>query len=1010
MTIRHAEECFGGVEARTERQQGLTSSRVLGLAGVCCVLLPFAVALALLGKEQTRSFGQGSDSSRQQILSSARRSLPGPVNRGLRPRTRTSNVDVDVSSTNLTIVLENLQIGPQHGDDVPWMFTIGDNPFRRSRDPNLAYFANNRISWNADGSGDTSCQSRGSGARSRGTIEYDKNFLGLAKPPGRTTSSVELSEFTLKDFRHMNTEDADGPWEVLGRAGDTRMYEGARLDIRDSGELLLAVTDLQWFQNVSYPTPAGSAPRNVFEVSAYFVGRVDALASDSAWVAKLDPHQVGFIVGIVTSASFGSSKTCYTANTYWITLRGFPDVFGDGDRALRQSPRSYTRAAAVMAALSVVASAAVVAVAVAGALCAAGLIAAGGVGVPSPGSSSVVRILRVGAFSAKVWLLPGTHSQAAKEFGSGLSVFLLRFSNPFTAISPSPGPEAARVVSRQASESLTEAANTYEDFTDDLFEGAAFYCAIPVAVFVVLHVLIWLLTRKKSFERQVQAHAWMIYLFSIAISFIYTAAVMNSVGYYREHGGRRTGTPILYTVATFQLLVIGLGFLIFFCVVTVMAMLRVRSKMVRWVPKQELSDPEQRRSAIIAGEYEADERVWFHALFACYYSSMSGPRIWLAGIELIIVFLDAVLSATIEDDRTCLAILFAMYTLLFLMFVLFVPFADMIEGGLVIAIALLELTLLGLEFFGTVNPIFLSEDSEFAGVVLLFITIVLAIVIALYSDVVPTVTELLGYIRQRLAGGKSTASRDPSDDEESNSGSSHTSKWSALESEASQVETRDTLPDPEGSALMPAADPLVQYNAEREREVEETMERLFGTGAPSAPNGTSGHRELGSPAIVEGIVTNAVADPLVEYNAAREREVAKTMERLFGDSDSKGDNNDERDRDATAGDDVPAAEVADDRETMPVGGAGTRRESGEDAGPSVVVLEDAGAAPDAGGDSSEDAALGGSPVDSLTSGAGPERSSDDEEYDEAMRLLNSQGGGRTAKTGMLAGSRPPSRP
>jgi hypothetical protein len=751
-----------------------------------------------------------------------------------------TNARVDVETTNITIVLEHIEVGPQQGEGAPWMFSIGSNPFRPTTDPNLAYFANEKFTWNPNGEGDSTCASNGSGQVSRGYIDPYHDNLGLANSPIYAHTSVKLGNLSLIDFVHVNMRQLRGQWDVLGQAGDTRRYHQGVLEIEEDGIPQLLVKDVQWIQNVSYPEPAGASPPKSFDVGAYFVGKIDALVSRTEWINKLDPDNLGYVLGVITGASFGDFA-CYSSNSYWITLRGFPkisdeEIVSRGASGAKVGPYkgstdSNLSTARSLAGVAVAAVTAVTAASVGSALTCAGLAALGVSGGPSPPGNGVPRMLTTVAKTGKLNQIQGFHTDAMAEFGKALDPFLVRFNSPWAKKATGNHQMLVRSSLDMIRQAVSANATATGDVNShppsvatDLFQGCAFYCTLVVLGFMMIHGIVWLLTRKMPVDRQVKSHAWMVYMFSIVMSYIYTASVLNSMQYLRSNIPHGTGRPGLYVVAAFQLLFIGVGFTAFFFTIMYLAFCRIRQRDVRWVPKDMLADPDLRRNALIAGEYEADDNVWFHQLFESYYTAMSGPRMWLAAIELAITFLDAVMTALILNEVICLGILICIYAILFALFLVLSPFTDKVQGGLVCLLGLVQLIMLVFNFIASVGDFDVAEKLQMAGVVFGFISIALSVVIALYSDVIPTFYLLYRWLLRKYHLKKNGRDLvDPADKitlVTNRSDSDEGSDWSGLQTTEDEGN--------EGTRAMPVpADPIVEFNAEKEAEIAATMDCIF---------------------------------------------------------------------------------------------------------------------------------------------------------------------------------------
>lgn len=683
--------------------------------------------------------------------------------------------DLDVERTNITVVLEHLQLSGEDSSNAPWMYTEGDSPFLESDNQSKNVHGFTRITWNDDGRGNGSCGSGGSGKQTRGYLDPFHNHISINDGVDFTGTKIELHNLSLTEFYHMNTIERDGNWKIMGRAGDSRRYKFGTFRMSTSEKVLIDATNVQWLQNVSYPRPIGEAPPESMYVGGYFVGEINEFGSDEEWVSQLDPHGIGYILGILTAASFGPSL-CITSNTYWVTLRGFPNlydaqitkpyfpsIYNDSRRSgaksgvYRGSNESTIRTAQTLANLSIT----VVTTAVSAAVVTAAGSAAAAVIAPSaitaPPGSGMFRMVTNTAFVARINEVYGFHSDAMAEFGDGLKPFIGKLEFPFSSgqlEESSVGRWLMRTFDIQGTPSLDMLSIRQEEeddttITDSIFSGCALYTSAAVLGFLALHLLIWISTRKRPIERQLTAHAWMVYIFSIVMSYVFTAAVLNAAQYLRSHIGKGTGKRGLFAIAFLQLFFIGFGFTAFFLTIMYLALRRVQKQKVKWVPREKISSPTMRNQAVIAGEYQAEENNIFHTLFECYYSSLAGPRLWFAGLELVIMFLDALCTATIWNEVICLGVLVCVYSLLFLLFLVFAPYVDKIEGRLVTILGFIDLIVMVLEFLGALGNFDTAEKMEDAAVILGFVSIGVAVLIAIYCDVLPMLSTFWSFCRRR---------------------------------------------------------------------------------------------------------------------------------------------------------------------------------------------------------------------------------------------------------------------
>lgn len=831
---------YGESEETGSKQQGLLSRTNISRFIIATVLIiPIAVMVAVKGKlNRTPDQVPSQPVGHRALLSAVRELSLRGFSRQTVKEGSASKINTDI--VNVTVILEHFELGPQAGGDGSfWMFSMGNEPFAERNGTEEAYFANTNFTWNSDGKGDTTCGSGGSGKTSRGYIDPFHNFLNLSSAPEYTHTVASLKNLRISEFNHINTVDSNSTWDTLGQAGDSRRYKHGVFDITEDDTPLLRASDVQWIQNLTYPAPAGASSPGVFELSAYFVAKVDVMTSNPEWVKKLDPLGLGYILGIVTGGSFGP-PTCYTSNSYWVTLRGFPDFKTSrqtsnsgfpltGPKKAGNYPGSPENAVAMARAMAGLASQAVTAVTVAavGSSVASAAVAATGGQAPSPPSGGVVNLLKTAAFAAKLSQIPGFHTDTMQAFGSGLDPFLVRFNLPFLS-----GPKLAEVATRTV-DFLGDVVHQDRDeesgppppstISGDLFKGNAFCCTLIILLFALVQLCIWFATRQKPIEVRVGSQAWMVYLFSVIMSYIYTGSVLASMQYFRSNIPYGTGKAGIYFVAGCQLLLIGIGFTVFFSTIMVMALKQLRRDKVRWVPKQLLADPDLRRSATIAGEYEAGNKVWFHQLFQCYYNQMSGPRVWLAVMELSIVFIDALLTALVWNQIVCLSLLISLYASMLILFVALSPHRNKVQGILVILLVLTELLAFVFELIGSLGDFATAETCESGATILGFLAIAFAVVIAIYCDVIPTAQHFYGVIKKRYTPTKDL-DLDLEENEQHDYKSASGSDWSGLYSSDGHSEDR---PENAPGEYPRDSNALVAYNAEREARTDETLANIF---------------------------------------------------------------------------------------------------------------------------------------------------------------------------------------
>lgn len=687
----------------------------------------------------------------------------------------------NIETSNFTVVLENVQFDGSLGDG-PWMYSQSEDPFVQSNKKSNWVRAFTHIGWNPNALGDGSCESKGHGRPSKGYLDPFSYNLNLDRPKNFFSIRASLDGLSLLNFTHINTIRPDLPWNTLGEAGDLRRYINGSFDIFDGNKTLLSTRRVYLLFNTSYPRPIGNSLRGPSLISAYFVGQIVIYNSDNFWVEAVDPYGTGYVLGVVSAVSY-QPQSCFSPCTLWVTIRGFPDlatgtenspVVQNNTSSLGAKVGKYggsnettIRRAQSLANVSVSVVSTVVSTAIAGAVTtvAVGIVlpsaATAGVALPGSGAS---RLIKNAAFVAKLSEIRGFHTDAMKEFGDGMKPFLLKFPFPFSPEEPA---GAIRFIGTDWLYSIklclsslgiktidplwTARQNDDDDVsvTDEIFAGCALYTSVIVLGFLAIHFLIWIFTRRKPVIEQVTPHAWMVYLLSIVMSYVYTGSILNCFQYIRSHIGKGTGRPELYAAAVLELVFIDVGFLLFILVVMSLAIRRISRKDVKWIPREQHPDPGIRRSVVVVGEYDADESNFFHGVFESYYSGLAGPRIWLAAFEMIVTFLDAMFTAIIWNEIVCLGVLVGIHGLLFASFLLLGPFVDTIEGRLVMAVGSVDLILLFLEFLSALGDYDTAETTEGLVVILGFFSIAVATAITIYCDIIPISLIVWNWVREK---------------------------------------------------------------------------------------------------------------------------------------------------------------------------------------------------------------------------------------------------------------------
>ena len=151
---------------------------------------------------------------------------------------------------------------------------------------------------------------------------------------------------------------------------------------------------------------------------------------------------------------------------------------------------------------------------------------------------------------------------------------------------------------------------------------------------------------------------------------------------------------------------------------------------------------------MITGEYQADDNM-FHQLFECYYSSLAGPQVWFAGFELLVMFLDALCTATIWNEVLCLGILVCIHATVIMLFLVYAPHVDRIEGRMITAVGFADFMIIVLEFLGSLGTFQTAEIMETGVIVLGFVSIIIGSLLSVYCDLIPTLEIVYRVCRNR---------------------------------------------------------------------------------------------------------------------------------------------------------------------------------------------------------------------------------------------------------------------
>lgn len=696
--------------------------------------------------------------------------------------------DTTIERKNFTIVFERLQLKNIPGKG-PLMYCHSDNPFDPNCSSEKSVRAYQSIDSNDDGRGDGSCASGGNGARTTGSLDPFHLFMSLNQSIDFRGTRANLTGLRLSEFRHINIVNGKKPWNVSGETGDTRIYVNGSFEMKDgNNKKLLYATNVKWYQNMSYPAPIGNAKGETPKIAAYFIGSIVEFDSDEEWVDLVDPYVTGYMLGVVRGSAMGFDD-CYRVASFWITIRAFPDL-GTGtyesnfiehntaDTGAKvglyagSQIKSVERAESYANLFLTLTVSTITAVSTASTVITAAVImlpAASISTVAIPGNGAT-RMIRNGAFIARLGQIRGFHTDSFKHFSRKMDPFLVKFPFPFgktnketTGSKQTPRGRNRKKKNlsahsiRQANDDGSDEDDDEDDddpsVSDDVFKGCAFYSMISVGVVLVIHVIVGLWIRKKPIEEQVGPHAWMIYILSMVMEYVHTSSILNASQYFRSHIGMGTGKAILYFVAVIQFLVIGLGFFFFTVIIVAVALHRLHNHDVHYLPRFKHPDPDIRRSAVVAGQYEAEDDNFFHGVFEGVYSGLVGPRIWLVLIEAFVGFVDTVVTAVIWDELIVLTILVGLYGFLYIIFLVLNPYVDKIEGRLVSILALFDLVLLFLEFLSALGNYETAETMDNIAISMAVISMAIGFLITFYCDIIPTSLTIWEWIKGWVFAG-----------------------------------------------------------------------------------------------------------------------------------------------------------------------------------------------------------------------------------------------------------------
>ncbi|MFH0736775.1 MAG: T9SS type A sorting domain-containing protein [bacterium] len=201
-----------------------------------------------------------------------------------------------LQAQSISFHVDDLMAGPANcnwmfqSDDDP-NFRVGDgNPFTSNNtNPDWNNYAYREFTWN-----DTKPTS---------ALCTDEDILVLNGTGGVT---LKLYGFLLKAFHHINTVDANANWDILGQAGDERIYADGIGEIYKDDVLKLKVINCRLSVSTPYPTSAqmntllfpGAFNDNVgtgLAVTGAGWGVIDGANSVDEWENAIDPGHTGQI-------------------------------------------------------------------------------------------------------------------------------------------------------------------------------------------------------------------------------------------------------------------------------------------------------------------------------------------------------------------------------------------------------------------------------------------------------------------------------------------------------------------------------------------------------------------------------------------------------------------------------------------------------------------------------------------------------------------------------------------
>lgn len=216
-----------------------------------------------------------------------------------------------LTGQSITFDITNFEAGPVSSY---WMFDVDWTPFVYDNNATSQY-AYSGLQWNADGHGDATCDGNpnppgtGPGSGLETFSEATAEDLSLLEDIDNVT--VYIDGFDLTHYEHINTVNLENSWDVMGEAGDYRIYDNGVGEIRVNDEIRLKLNPVVFYSTTYYPDPIGNGGLTGY-AAITGQGNIVVEESDPDWVSELDPNNTGLIAFESNSMS-PTIQFCYGA-------------------------------------------------------------------------------------------------------------------------------------------------------------------------------------------------------------------------------------------------------------------------------------------------------------------------------------------------------------------------------------------------------------------------------------------------------------------------------------------------------------------------------------------------------------------------------------------------------------------------------------------------------------------------------------------------------------------------